>query len=128
LATSRTAHLAGIVALLGGLLGLNACDRGGAGSATPVLGWYVNPDNGGQAELAEACTAASGGRYRLEVSTLPNDASGQREQLVRRLAAEDRSISLMSLDPPFVAEFAEAGFLRAFSGSEAAGLDRKSVG
>ena len=120
--TSRTAHLAGIVALLGGLLGLNACDRGGAGFATPVLGWYVNPDNGGQAELAEACTAASAGRYRLEVSSLPNDASGQREQLVRRLAAEDRSISLMSLDPPFVAEFAEAGFLRAFTESEAAGL------
>jgi multiple sugar transport system substrate-binding protein len=56
------------------------------------------------------------------VSTLPNDASGQREQLVRRLAATDRSIALMSLDPPFVAEFAEAGFLRPFTADEAAGF------
>ena len=99
-----------------------ACAGGDTGSATPVLGWYINPDNGGQAELAAACSAQSGGRYRISVSTLPNDASGQREQLVRRLAAKDRSIALMSLDPPFVAEFAEAGFLRAFSDEEAAGL------
>ena len=82
-----------------------ACGGGGGAGAAPVLGWYVNPDNGGQAELAAACTGASGGRYRITVSTLPNDASGQREQLVRRLAAKDRSIALMSLDPPFVAEF-----------------------
>jgi multiple sugar transport system substrate-binding protein len=108
--------------VLGAFLGQSACGRDGAGAAAPVLGWYVNPDNGGQAELAAACSAASGGRYRIEVSTLPNDASGQREQLVRRLAAKDRSIALMSLDPPFVAEFAEAGFLRPFSDAEAAGL------
>ena len=54
------------------------------------------------------------------MSTLPNDASGQREQLVRRLAAKDRSIAIMSLDPPFVAEFAEAGFLRPFTAEESA--------
>jgi len=105
-----------VVALLGGLL--SACGDGGGG-AVPTLGWYVNPDNGGQAELAAACSAASSGRYRIRVSTLPNDASGQREQLVRRLAAKDRSITLMSLDPPFVAEFAEAGFLRPFTEREA---------
>ncbi len=33
---------------------------------------------------------------------------------MRRLTAEDSSIDLMSLDPPFVAEFANAGFLRVF--------------
>jgi multiple sugar transport system substrate-binding protein len=97
-------------------LAVGACDQGRSGAATPDLGWYVNPDNGGQAELAAACSAASGGRFHISVSTLPNDASGQREQLVRRLAAKDRSIDLMSLDPPFVAEFAEAGFLRTFTG------------
>lgn len=114
--------------MLGGLLGQSACGREGGGTAAPVLGWYVNPDNGGQAELAAACSAASAGRYRIAASTLPNDASGQREQLVRRLAAEDRSIALMSLDPPFVAEFAEAGFLRPFSEAEAAGLTAGVLG
>lgn len=83
-------------------------------SDTPTLNWYINPDNGGQARLAEKC-APAGGPYRVDIQTLPNDASQQREQLVRRLAAEDSSIDLMSLDPPFVAEFANAGFLRAFS-------------
>lgn len=73
-------------------------------------------------QLAAKCTAASNGAYRINTSTLPNDATSQREQLVRRLAAKDSSIDLMSLDPPFVAEFASAGFLRPFSDAEAKDL------
>jgi multiple sugar transport system substrate-binding protein len=92
--------------------------RGEADGRT--LNWYVNPDNGGQARLAAKCSAASNGRYRILVSDLPRDATGQREQLVRRLAARDSSIDLMNLDPPFVPEFAEAGFLRAFTDAESA--------
>lgn len=84
-----------------------------------VLNWYVNPDNGGQATLAARCSAASGGRYRLRVFELPLDATSQREQLVRRLAARDASIDLMNLDPPFGPEFAAAGFLRPFTEREA---------
>ena len=42
---------------------------------------------------------------------LPQDAGQQRIQLARRLAAKDPSIDLMSIDPPFTAEFADAGFL-----------------
>jgi multiple sugar transport system substrate-binding protein len=90
---------------------LGACSQQ---SGTPTLNWYINPDNGGQARLAEKC-APSGGPYKVDIQTLPNDASQQREQLVRRLAAKDSSIDLMSLDPPFVAEFANAGFLKQFS-------------
>jgi multiple sugar transport system substrate-binding protein len=96
-----------------------ACTEPGA---VPTLSWYVNPDNGGQAALAARCSAASSGAYRIEVSVLPNDATQQREQLVRRLAAEDSSVDLMSLDPPFIAELAAAGFLRPFSDDEAADL------
>lgn len=88
-------------------------------SGVPTLNWYINPDNGGQARLAAKCTAASNGRYRIQVSGLPNDATQQREQLVRRLAAQDSSIDIMSLDLPFVPEFAEAGYLRSFTPAEA---------
>ncbi|HEX9242804.1 MAG TPA: extracellular solute-binding protein [Anaeromyxobacter sp.] len=84
-----------------------------------ALSWYVNPDNGGQARLAERCSAASGGRYRIRVHELPRDATGQREQLVRRLAARDASIDLVNVDPPFLPELAAAGFLRPFSPREA---------
>ena len=90
--------------------GLAACGSDDSGE-TPLLTWYVNPDNGGQAEIASRCTEAADGRYTIEVSQLPRDASQQREQLVRRLAAGDTSIDIMSLDPPFVPEFAQADFL-----------------
>jgi len=83
----------------------------GGGAQPPALAWYVNPDNGGQAEIAARCTTAAAGRYRIETQPLPRSASDQREQLLRRLAAKDSSIDLMSLDVAFVAEFAEAGFL-----------------
>lgn len=84
---------------------------GGAEPGPPKLTWYINPDDGGQAEIAHRCTAADAGRYRIVVSQLPREASEQRQQLIRRLAANDSSIDIMSLDPPYVPEFAQAGFL-----------------
>ncbi len=92
----------------GAMTVLTAC---GGDSGPPTLNWYINPDNGGQAELAAKCTDEAGGAYQIETSILPNSASAQREQLIRRLAANDSSIDLMSVDPPFVPEFAEAEFL-----------------
>ena len=98
-----------------------ACGGGDEGG-TPTLTWYTNPDNGGQQALADKCTEESEGAYRIETALLPSDANGQREQLVRRLAANDSGIDLMSLDVVFVAEFAEAGFLRPFTEDEAADI------
>jgi multiple sugar transport system substrate-binding protein len=95
---------------------LAAC--GGGESGPPTLNWYINPDNGGQANIAARCTEESGGQYRIATSGLPTQADAQREQLVRRLAANDSSIDIMSLDPPFVPEFAEAGYLRPFTDAE----------
>jgi len=89
--------------------GLAAC--GGDSGGVPTLTWYTNPDSGGQAEIAARCTKAAEGRYTLVTAVLPRDSPSQREQLVRRLAAEDSSIDLMSLDPPYIPEFAQAGFL-----------------
>ncbi|KEP76004.1 ABC transporter substrate-binding protein [Microbacterium sp. SUBG005] len=99
--------VAGASALaLAGTLG--AC---AAGDGVPTLTWYINPDDGGQAEIAASCTEAADGAYRIETSLLPRDAASQREQLARRLAASDRSLDIMSLDPPFIPELAEPGFL-----------------
>ena len=89
---------------------LAACGGSGDGG-TPTLTWYINPDSGGQAEIAARCSEASGGQYRIETALLPRQAAAQREQLVRRLAAKDASIDLMSIDPIYIPEFAEAGFL-----------------
>lgn len=96
--------------VLAGLLGtLAACSSSDGG--TPVLTWYTNPDAGGQARMAADCTEAADGRYRIVTSPLPRDAASQREQLARRLAARDSSIDIISLDPPFLPEMAQAGFL-----------------
>jgi multiple sugar transport system substrate-binding protein len=106
---SRRRGVAGAAALLVTAGTLAACG-GDSGGAT-ALTWYINPDSGGQAEIASRCTEAAEGRYTIETATLPRDAASQREQLIRRLAANDSSIDLMSLDPPFIPEFAQAGFL-----------------
>lgn len=105
----RRVRRTSLVAALAGLLGLLAAC--GSGDGTPTLTWYTNPDAGGQERMAAACTEAAGGRYRVVTSPLPRDAASQREQLARRLAAHDSSIDIISLDPPFLPEMAQAGFL-----------------
>jgi multiple sugar transport system substrate-binding protein len=87
-----------------------ACGGGGSGG-TPTLTWYINPDSGGQEKIAASCSDASNGKYTIETSVLPRNSDAQREQLVRRLAAQDDSIDIMSLDVPFAPELAQAGFL-----------------
>jgi multiple sugar transport system substrate-binding protein len=84
---------------------LAACS--GDGGPTEVT-WYINPDSGGQDAIAKECSTDE---YTIDTQVLPQDSSQQRIQLSRRLAAEDPEIDLMSLDPPFTAEFAAAGFL-----------------
>lgn len=96
---------------------LTAC---GSTGGVPELTWYVNPDNGGAAARGQECAEASGGAYKVRMEMLPNDATQQREQLVRRLAARDSSIDIVSLDVVYTAEFANAGFLRPFSADEQA--------
>jgi multiple sugar transport system substrate-binding protein len=84
---------------------LTAC---GGDGGKPELVWYTNPDAGGQAAIAEDCSTDD---YTITTQVLPQASDQQRIQLARRLAAKDPAIDLMSLDPPFTAEFADAGFL-----------------
>ncbi len=94
---------------------LTAC---GSSGGVPTLTWYINPDSGGQAAVAAACTTASNGAYKIVTQTLPQDANQQRVQLARRLAAHDSGIDLMSIDPPYTAELSNAGFLAPISAEE----------
>ncbi len=103
-ASQRTIAGAAALLLASGLLA--AC---GSSSDKTQLTWYINPDSGGQAAIAAKCS--QGQDYTINTQVLPQDAGQQRIQLARRLAAKDQGIDLMSLDPPFTAEFAAAGFL-----------------
>jgi multiple sugar transport system substrate-binding protein len=109
---------------LGGAAALTATLMTGCGadSGVPTLTWYAMPDNGGAATRAQQCADASGGAYEVHIETLPNNATQQREQLVRRLAARDSSIDVISVDVVYTAEFANAGFLRPYTADEKARL------
>ncbi|MET1037530.1 MAG: extracellular solute-binding protein [Aeromicrobium sp.] len=102
---------AGVAAAALSLSLLTAC---GGDDGRPTLTWYINPDGQDTLnQLAEDCTTDD---YKIEIAVLPASATDQRTQLARRLAAEDSSTDLMSLDPVFVAEFANAGWLAPFEG------------
>ena len=109
---------------------LAAC---GEDSGKPTLVWYVNPDPNppdgfsgafGQAGIAQRC---SNDRYTVRTELLPQSATEQRIQLLRRLVAEDSSISLMSLDPVFTAEFADAGLLEPLPAEIATSLSEDTL-
>ncbi|GAA0514422.1 sugar ABC transporter substrate-binding protein [Paractinoplanes deccanensis] len=93
---------------------LGGCGGDDGGSTT--LTYYIA--DAAQEDVATRCSAESGGAYSFNIQRLPNNAAGGREQLLRRLAAEDRSMDIVSVDPPFMAEFANAGFLRPFTEQE----------
>jgi trehalose/maltose transport system substrate-binding protein len=122
----RKSILCLVVAALA-LVGAGCGDDGGGEEGSAGVQWYINPDDGGQAEIAHRCTEAARGRYRIETRVLPRSASDQREQLLRRLAAKDSSIDLMSLDPVFVPEFAEAEFLAPIPEGQARSLSEGAL-
>lgn len=74
--------------------------------------------------LVDRCNEEADGRYRIAVRTLPRDADGQREQLVRRLAAGDTGLDILGLDVTWVPEFAEAGWLAPWTGRRQAQAER----
>ncbi|MCW2841550.1 MAG: transporter substrate-binding protein [Aeromicrobium sp.] len=102
---------AGVAAAALSLSMLTAC---GGGGGKPTLNWYINPD--GQDTLNKLAKDCSTDDYQIKIQLLPSSATDQRTQLARRLAAKDSSTDLMSLDPVFVPEFANAGWLAPFEG------------
>jgi trehalose/maltose transport system substrate-binding protein len=105
----------------------SGCGSSQSKTGTPKINWYINPDNEGQTEIARRCTAQAGGRYSISTSLLPRSSSDQREQLLRRLAAKDSSIDLMSLDVVLIPEFSEAGFLAPIPQADAPALTAGDV-
>jgi multiple sugar transport system substrate-binding protein len=98
---------------------------GGGESGPPKLNWFVAIQPGGSIqEIAARCTEQAQGRYEIALELLPTDADPQREQLVRRLGAEDSSVDLIGMDIPWTAEFANAGWLRPYEGALAEQVSR----
>jgi multiple sugar transport system substrate-binding protein len=106
-----------VAALLTGALAVSGCgfsseETGGGGRSVTLYG----ANEVGFPEAIEACNKQANGRYRINYVVLPRTADAQRELMARRLAAEDSDIDIMTLDIPFLAEFAEAGWVREWTG------------
>lgn len=90
----------------------------GSAGGPPTLNFYIfNEPSGAFQKAADTCSEQSGGRYKVQLQLLPASADGQRQQLVRRLAAQDSSIDIIGMDVVWTAEFAEAHWIKAFPDS-----------
>jgi multiple sugar transport system substrate-binding protein len=104
-----------VTALVAGLaLATGACGEESGSGTVSLQFWAYNEPAGTFRAAAERCTKESDGRYSIGFNALGNDPNTQRQQLVRRLAAGDSSIDIMSMDVIWTAEFAEAGWILPF--------------
>jgi multiple sugar transport system substrate-binding protein len=96
--------------------GLAGCGSDGGG--TPVVNLYNAPQQN-MTQIVKRCNSMAKGAYKITLNTLPRGADDQREQLVRRLAAEDPGLDVLGLDVTWTAELAEAEWIREWSGTYA---------
>ncbi|MET8628941.1 ABC transporter substrate-binding protein [Kitasatospora sp. NPDC004669] len=110
----RLTAAAGLFVLASGLAGCGSSGPGGPAT----LNWYNFPDDSGALQqAADRCSRQSGGRYTIKYDKLPRGADGQRQQLVRRMAAHDAGVDILGLDVTWPTEFAEAGWIREWTGT-----------
>src|SRR6201986_546109 len=118
---SRKRMIAGAASAVLAATGLAACSSASAGTGPVTLNYYLYPDTSGATQQAiNNCDKASGGKYTISYQQLPQAADGQRQQLVRRLAAHDASIDIMGVDVTWEAEFATAGWIEPWTGTNKA--------
>ncbi len=107
---ARRLGAAAVLAAASALTGCGATDDG------RVISFYT-PASGAPtyAAIARRCTEQSGGRFTVRQYSLSRSTDDQRIQLARRLSANDRSLDVLAMDVIWTAEFAEAGWVLAFS-------------
>ncbi len=108
----RGALAACIVSLAAIVVG---CGGGSSeGGPAELQFWSYNEPSGAFDSAVKYCNEQAGGKYEITYQKLGANADLQRQQLVRRLAAEDSSIDLLAMDVIWTAEFAEANWIKAF--------------
>jgi multiple sugar transport system substrate-binding protein len=101
--------------------GLAACGAAGASTGPVTLNFYFYPDNSGATQTAiNNCNAQSHGQYHIVYQVLPQASDGQRQQMVRRLAAHDDTMDILGLDVTWESEFAQAGWIEPWTGQNKA--------
>jgi multiple sugar transport system substrate-binding protein len=115
----RIAAAAAGITLAGGAL--SACASASAGTGPVTLNFYLYPDTSSATTSAITnCDAQSHGAYTISYQDLPQASDGQRQQLVRRLAAHDPTMDILGLDVTWEPEFAQAGWIVPWTGADKA--------
>jgi len=111
-------RIGAILAIVGCAIAVAACgSSSGKGAAT--INWYVFPEPSGSfAKAAAECSASSHGAYNIKINFLSNASDQQRQTLVQRLAAGDKSIDILAMDVDWTAEFASAGWIVPWTGAD----------
>jgi multiple sugar transport system substrate-binding protein len=117
-----------VLAVLLGGTGLAACGTSGAATGPVTLDFYLYPDTSGATMSAiQNCDRQSHGQYTISYQQLPAASDGQRQQLVRRLAAHDNSLDILGLDVTWEAEFAQAGWIQQWTGADKAAAENGTL-
>ena len=119
--SSRWAAVVGAAALT---TSLAACSSGPPGV---VINLYGGASGTGFDKIIADCNQEAAGRYTIVGNLLPSDADGQRDQLVRRLAAKDAGMDLLGTDVTWTAEFAEAGWDRELTPEQKAAATKDTL-
>ena len=106
------------LALLAAAFALTACGDDDSGGSTELSFFIFNEPSGVIPTIADRCSKQSNGDYTISFEYLPSDADQQREQLVRRLGAEDSSIDIIGMDVIWTGEFANAGWIEEWTGED----------
>jgi multiple sugar transport system substrate-binding protein len=115
---SRRRLVAGVASVVLAGTGLAACTSASAGTGPVTLNFYFYPDSSPATQDGiNNCNAQSHGAYTISYQQLPEASDGQRQQMVRRLAAHDSSMDILGLDVTWEAEFAQAGFIVPWTGT-----------
>jgi ABC-type glycerol-3-phosphate transport system substrate-binding protein len=115
-ARSRLRYL--LAAAGGGVMAcsaLAACGTSSASTGPVTLNFYNFPDPSGAVQ--QAANNCSNSRYKIIYNKLQSAADQQRLQMARRLAAHDASMDILGLDVTWEAEFAQAGWIRPWTGA-----------
>ena len=118
---SRWAAIVGAAALV---TSLAACSSGPEGV---LVNLYGGASGTGFDKIIANCNEQAAGRYTIVGNLLPSDADGQRDQFVRRLAAQDAGMDLLGMDVTWTAEFAEAGWIRELIPEQAAAATKDTL-
>ncbi len=118
---SRRRLVAGVASFVLAGAALTACTSANAGTGPVTLNFYFYPDSSPATQDGiNNCNAQNGGKYIISYQQLPQAADGQRQQMVRRLAAHDTTMDILGLDVTWEAEFATAGWIEPWTGTNKA--------